>query len=389
MRLRDRGREVADSASARPRTCSPPLRPAGRPRRCPAPRPTRRAGCSSSGWRTGRGRSHLLAAELVRDPAGVGDRPTAVTSAAPSARPRRTRATVHREPGAERPPRERDGDAPTRPRRRAGGGRTRRRRHAVGVRPAVLDERRPRERPAGDGGRGHDRGEREQRRLDPVATQPEPEHEPEDGRRDTGPRGGEQHGYDGRVRERRPASGQGASRAEAASESASTSSACRPRARARSSSRSGRAAARPGRRREERRDRLPGERPDDAAPNATGESRAASRAAPGSAEQEPDREKGGVDERPVELRPREVGRDRPGDREPAPGQSRAGAPRARARRREAAAPGQRERASSRRRRAGRERGPDRVAGEQRRPSSNAAATDIATSGLRIAAKLAW
>ena len=241
---------------------------------------------------------------------------------------------------------------------------------------------------------GHDRDEREQRRLDPVAAKPEPEHDPEHRRRDAGPRRREQHRDDRRVGEHRAAHrARATARAEPRTESASTSSTSAASASAFQYPIGSRSrAARPPSGKSGR-DRLAGERPDHGGAEGRRSAprrRAAPASAPAGAEQEADGEEGGVDERPVQLGPREVGRDRPGDREPAPGRRREQRARAARLRRRAAARGRRARAlPSRPRRAAR-RPPSRPS--RPRTRRRAATRSRPTPPLRASAsraKLAW
>ena len=108
------------------------------------------------------------------------------------------------------------------------------------------------------------------------------------------------------------------------------------------------------------------------------------RALPQGAEQEPEGEEGGVDERPVQLRPRKLRRDRPRDREPAPGRRReheAAEHDASVRKRQPSRQCERPPAT------GDEQCGDAVQTESpanTAASSTAAATVTATSGLRIA-----
>ena len=267
----------------------------------------------------------LLAAELVCDPAGVGneaddrherdgEREAAQEprhSATPCGRQRTSRDLA----GADRD--ERAADDEEQPEPGPVGD-------AVGVRGAIVDERRPGERPAGDCGRRHDRDERKEGRLDAIAAEPEPEHGAEYGGRDPGARGRQKDRDDGPVRKHRAAhphrdrSRRGGER-ECEHEQRVGGERKRVPVADRVAQPGGAAAVG-----EDRRDRLARERPDHAGAErhgqrGGGEPRRLPRAG---AEQEADGEERDVHERPVQLDPREIGRDRPGDREPAPGCSR-------------------------------------------------------------------
>ena len=177
---------------------------------------------------------------------------------------------------------------------------------AVGPRVAVVDERRAAERPRRHGPARQHRGEREQRRPDAVATEPEPERDAEHRRGDARSRGGQEHRDGRRVGEHRPArDGDARPGRDRQLERKHEQHVGRERERVPVADR----VAEPCRSSavgEERRDRLAGERPDDRRPESRDERcdrpAAGSRAA--GAEQEPHDEEGGEDERPVELVPR-------------------------------------------------------------------------------------
>ncbi len=263
----------------------------------------------------------LLAAELVCDPAGVGDEADdrherdrereAAQQPRHVAAPCRRQRTSRELAGAGRDERAADDQQQAEP---GPVG------DAVGVRRAVLDERRPRERPAGDYGRRHDRDEREQSGLDAVAAEPEPEHGAEHGGRDAGTRGGQEDRDDGRVRKHRaahPRRDGSRRRGEREREHQQCIGGERERVPVADRVAQPGGAAAVG---EDGRDRLARERPDDAGAERNGqrggsELRGLPRAG---AEQEADGEERDVHERPVQLDPREIGCDRPGDREPAP-----------------------------------------------------------------------
>ena len=151
---------------------------------------------------------------------------------------------------------------------------------------------------------------------------------------------------------------------------------------------------------EERRDRLARERPEDRRAERDDEQPADDAARPRPVqrgEDEAEQREAGVRERPVELVPRAVGRDRPGDREPAPrreGEQRAEHVLAAARDGNDAEQGEREHAAGDRDRPGRH--PERVAGEEnaeerarpRAPATPVRGTAARSGSRRIRAKLA-
>ena len=239
---------------------------------------------------------------------------------------------------------------------------------AVGPGVAVVDERRATERPRRhDPTRQHGR-ERQQRRPDTVATEPEPECDAEHRRGDARSRGGQEHRDGRRVGEhRRARDGDARSGRGRQLKCKDEQHVGRERERVPVADRvtEPRGSTTVG---EERRDRLAGERPDDRRPESRDERShcPAAGARTARAEQEPDDEEGREDERPVELVPRLVRDDRPRDREPRPGRGREQdaeqyRPSARLRR----APGERQGAPSARDQQRGERRPDRVACEER------------------------
>ena len=267
----------------------------------------------------------LLTTELVRDPAGVGDEPDdgheRDSDREPAQQPRDPSPSGRRQ----RPPSEL---ASAKGDKHAAGEQEQSEPGAVGdsirVRPAVLDERRPRERPTRDRPRGHDRNEHEQCRIDPVAAEPEPEHDPEHRRRDTRARGGEQDRDHRRVGERcAPCTHRNRPRRGGEGEREHEQDIGGERERVPVADR----VAQPGGAaavRKDRRDRLARQRPDDAGAERDRQRRGGEPrgSRPHRAEQEADGEEGDVDERPVELGPGEIRRHRPRDREPAPGRRR-------------------------------------------------------------------
>ena len=309
----------------------------------------------------------LLAPELVRDPAGVGDEPDdgheRHGEREPAQHPRhatppsRSQRTPRELAGADGDERGADDQEQPEPGAVA---------DPVGMRGSVLDERGPGECPAGDEGRRDDRDEHEQSRLDAVAAEPEPEHDPEHRRRDACSRRREQHRDDRRVGER------GAAHPHRTCPSRACEGECEheqgvggERERVPVPDR----VAQPGGATavgEDGRNRLAGERPDDPGAEGHGQRRGGESRGIGATgcEQQADGEEGDVDERPVELGPREVRRDRPGDREPAPSRRREQEPDEHAAATGQRRPtGERERPPGARDEHGRDGRPDRIARE--------------------------
>ncbi len=224
------------------------------------------------------------------------------------------------------------------------------------------------ERPRREGGGREDGGEREQRHLDAVATEPEPEGDPEHRGSHTGARRSQEYRDGRRVGKHRPARngsprpGRRRQLQRQHEQDVGGERECVPVA--------DRIAqpCRPATVGEERRDRLAGQRPDDRGPERRDEGcgRPAACARAAGAEQEPDGQERREHERPVELLPGAVGRHRPRNGEPGPGRRRE----EHAEQRRPAAglrctSGEREGTPAACDEQGRERRPDRVACEER------------------------
>ena len=199
----------------------------------------------------------------------------------------------------------------------------------VAVGGAVLDERGPRERPRGDHHRRHDHREREQRRFDPVAAEPEPQHDPEHRRGDARARRRKQDCDDRGVRERGAAHSHcdgAARRREREREHEQRVGGERKRVPVPDRVAQPGGAAAVG---EDRRNRLPGEGPRDPGAERHGQRGGSElrRLPPAGSEEEADGEERHVDERPVQLDPGQIRRHRPHDRETAPRRGREQQPR--------------------------------------------------------------
>ncbi len=245
----------------------------------------------------------------------------------------------------------------------------------VGVRLTVLHEARSSERPRCDGDGGNGRCERQQRPLDPVAREDEPERDADDRAEQSGPGHREKRGHDCGIREhdsdeaRRPGD---RSRREPQP--------CRkpqPEHEQRVGGERERVPVadriaqprRPAAVGEECRDRLARERPEHGGPERTGEHERdqPERARTGRAGGDPEHREGRVHETLIQLLPGSIGRHGPPDRDPAPcrqSDERGHERHAAAREREPTQEMEREHDGRREER--RSADPERVAGEERR-----------------------